>query len=127
MRSLTTHHALQDCDNQNLHPVFTGLEPTSTDLSHPSFGRRLGVPFQDVDGDWYSQSLATLELPCLYDVPNTLITNTALVFSLDATIDGIIKLAFPLSIRISTFNSSSFLPHISDSLVTKCDAITSVT
>ena len=46
---------------------------------------------------------------------------------MDATLDNIIQLSLPLSIRISTFNSYSFLPHISDSLVTKCDNITSVT
>ena len=44
-----------------------------------------------------------------------------------ATLDGIIQFPLPLSIRISTFSRSSFLPHISDYLVTECGDITSVT
>ena len=46
---------------------------------------------------------------------------------MDATLGNIIQFSLTLSIHISTFSSSSFLPHILYSLVTKCDSITYVT
>ena len=93
---LTTHHTIRDLDNEILYPEFPGLEPTSTDLSHTRFGCRLVVPFQDSVGDWYSRPLATLELLCLYDVHHTCNTNPALVFSVNATLNNIIKFSLNL-------------------------------
>ena len=102
---------------------FLVKKKTPTGLSHPSFGHRLVNKFQDSDRDWNSRPLSILDLLSLYDVPNTLITNPGFLFSIDKTLNDIIQLYLPFSTRISTFNSCSFPPHISDSLVTKCDAI----
>ena len=46
---------------------------------------------------------------------------------MDANLDDSVIFYLLLYILISTFSSSSFLPHVSDSLVIKFDAITSVT
>ena len=122
-----THPALSSSDRSSvLDPAFPGIEP-STSCPSQFFGNRFGVPFQGSNKIWYCRPLATSELLQLYGHSPTNISNPALLFTMDRVLDQTLRFSIPVQMRNQILTSSTESPNIADSLVTSCDAITSVT
>ena len=100
-----------------LHPLYPGigpLPPGQVSGIHSVFGRRLGIPFLDIDGSMYGWPLSGAELLSCYSIPKYIHPASTTWPRLDVILDALLPDCLPLRMVDCIASSVSRIDRVYD-------------
>ena len=77
-----------------LHPDFTASEPNAGDIQ-TTFGKRFGILFQSLHGEWFSRPILSKELMHCYSIRKKSLTNPTVLLQMDVALDTLLPDCLP--------------------------------